>query len=549
MCTAVRCRAWLSSHSRVPSNPHAWSRQPRRTTTVGEATSPHRKTADVTHQRPAAVIVLAAGEGTRMKSATPKVLHAIGGRTLLGHVLATARELDPIALSVVVRHQREAVAAHALSLDSGVVIADQDEIKGTGRAAWCALRDLDAVAAVSGAVVVLAGDVPLLDSGTLAQVLEAHAADGNAVTVLTTQVADPSGYGRIVREAGTGDVLRIVEHSEANADELAITEINTSVYAFEASVLRSALEQLQGSTDNAQGEVYLTDVLALARTSGPVRAIATDDPIIVEGVNDRVQLAALGAELNARVVEEAMRNGVTIVDPSSTWIDVTVELGRDVTILPGTQLLGTTSVADDAVVGPDTTLTNAVVGQGAEIVRSHVLDARIGDFALVGPFSYLRPGTVLGTGAKVGGFVETKNAEIGAGAKVPHLSYVGDVTIGDGANIGAGVIVANYDGVTKSRTSIGRAAFVGSDSVLVAPVVIGDGAFVAAGSTITRDVRPGDLAVERGTQKTVPGWVTRKRAGTRSATAASGALASAHGADAVDSSPTDSGTGVVPASE
>ncbi|PWD51976.1 bifunctional UDP-N-acetylglucosamine diphosphorylase/glucosamine-1-phosphate N-acetyltransferase GlmU [Serinibacter arcticus] len=505
----------------------------------------------MSHPSPAAVIVLAAGEGTRMRSATPKVLHAIGGRSLLGHVLTSARDLEPQRLAVVVRHEREAVAAHALELDPAATIADQDDVKGTGRAAWCALAALDAQAEVDGAVVVLAGDVPLLDAGTLGEMLAAHAADGNAVTVLTTRVPDPTGYGRIVRDAD-GSVLRIVEDRDADETERAIDEINTSVYAFDAAVLRAALTTLQdpasGATSNAQGEVYLTDVLALARATGPVRAIETDDPIIVEGVNDRVQLATLGAELNRRMVTAWMREGVTVVDPASTWVDVTVELARDVTLLPGVQLHGATTIGEGTTVGPDTTLRDSSVGAGASVVRSHVLGARIADGATVGPFAHLREGTDLGAGGKIGGFVETKNAVVGAGTKIPHLSYVGDAEIGAGANIGAGVILANYDGTTKSRTTIGDGAFVGSDSVLVAPLTIGAGAFVAAGSTVTRDVPAGDLAVERGQQKNLPDWVIRRRPGSRSARAATAArdqaaAAESSGADAssepVKSDPSD----------
>lgn len=486
----------------------------------------------MTDPRPAAVIVLAAGEGTRMRSTTPKVLHSIGGRTLLGHVLATARELDPEALAVVVRHDRDRVAEHALGLDSGALVADQDDVKGTGRAAWCGLEALDAAVAASGgvdgAVVVLAGDVPLLDAGTLGQLLAAHGADGNAVTVLTTRVSDPTGYGRIVR-GPDGQVERIVEHRDASASELAIDEINSSVYVFDAAVLRAGLEHLQDPSNeaaaNAQGEVYLTDVLALAHAHGSVRAIETSDPIIVEGVNDRVQLATLGAELNRRVVEEAMRSGVTIVDPASAWIDVTVTLGRDVTLLPGVQLLGETRVGADAVIGPDSTLLDTVVEAGASVVRSHVTDSAIGAGASVGPFTHLRGRTVIGAGAAIGAFAETKNAELGAGAKVPHLSYIGDAVVGERTNIGAGVITANYDGVKKHRTIIGSGAFIGSDSTLVAPVEIGDGAFVAAGSVVTRDVAPGSLAVERAQMRIIPGWVTRRLAGSKWARAAEAALA------------------------
>lgn len=293
----------------------------------------------MTRIRPAAVIVLAAGEGTRMRSALPKVMHPIGGRSLLGHVLATARDLAPDRIAVVVRHDRDRVAAHAQELDPAVLIADQDEIKGTGRAAWNALQALDAEEPVVGTVLVLAGDVPLLDSGTLGELLQAHEEGGNAVTILTTRVADPTGYGRIVRDPATGQVARIVEQRDASESERAIEEINSSVYAFDAAVLREDLIALQdpaaGATANAQGEVYLTDVVALARDAGPVHAIATDDPMLVEGVNDRVQLAALGAELNRRIVVEAMLSGVSVVDPANTWIDVTVESSRTSPCFPG----------------------------------------------------------------------------------------------------------------------------------------------------------------------------------------------------------------------
>ncbi|KMM46414.1 bifunctional N-acetylglucosamine-1-phosphate uridyltransferase/glucosamine-1-phosphate acetyltransferase [Cellulomonas sp. A375-1] len=499
----------------------------------------------MTTPRPAAVIVLAAGEGTRMRSATPKVLHTLAGRSMLGHALATAQSLDPARVVVVVRHEREKVAAHVADIAPEALIADQDAIPGTGRAVQVAMSALDAAAQagavaaldgpgvpgsasgvlLEGAVVVVAGDVPLLDAGTLGELLAAHHADGNAVTVLTTELEDATGYGRIVREPGTGDVLRIVEHKDASDDERAIGEINSSIYVFDAAVLRSALGRL--GRDNAQGEVYLTDVLAIAREDGGhVRALRTDDPYAVEGVNDRVQLAALAAELNRRLLEDWMREGVTIVDPATTWVDVDVELERDVTLLPGTQLHGATVVREGAKIGPDTTLTDVEVGKGATVSRTHGSLAVIGEKASVGPFAYLRPGTVLGRKGKIGTFVETKNAQIGDGSKVPHLSYIGDATIGEHSNVGAASVTVNYDGVHKHRTTIGSHARTGADNMFVAPVTIGDGAYTGAGSVIRRDVPAGALGVSAGAQRNIEGWVQRSRAGTPAAEAAAKATGS-----------------------
>lgn len=496
----------------------------------------------MTTPRPAAVIVLAAGEGTRMRSATPKVLHTLAGRSMLGHALAAAQALEPRRTAVVVRHERERVAAHARELLPQVLVADQDDIPGTGRAVQCALSVLDAAAQadaasvgegpgvpgaaagvlVEGPVVVLAGDIPLLDGATLAELLAAHAADGNAVTVLTTEVAAPTGYGRILRStdaADAGDVTGIVEEKDATAEQRAIREINSSVYVFDAAVLRGAFGRL--GRDNAQGEVYLTDVLAIARgDGGRVRALRTDDPVLVEGVNDRAQLAVLRAELNRRVLDDWMRAGVTVVDPATTWVDVDVELAQDVTLLPGTQLHGATSVASGATIGPDTTLTDVEVHAGATVVRTQGSLAVVGEEATVGPFAYLRPGTVLGSRGKIGTFVETKNAQIGAGSKVPHLSYVGDATIGVETNIGAASVFVNYDGVRKHRTTIGSYARTGSDNMFVAPVTVGDGAYTGAGSVIRHDVPPGALAVSAGAQRNIEGWVQRSRPGTPAADAA-----------------------------
>ncbi|MEO7421959.1 MAG: bifunctional UDP-N-acetylglucosamine diphosphorylase/glucosamine-1-phosphate N-acetyltransferase GlmU [Ornithinibacter sp.] len=476
----------------------------------------------MSNPRPAAVIVLAAGEGTRMRSSTPKVLHRIGGTALVGHAIRAARATGAEHVEVVVRHERDRVVAFCLEQDDSLVVADQDDVKGTGRAVECGLEALPQD--LTGTVLVTYGDVPLLTGDTLVELTASHTDTGSAVSVVTAHLPDPTGYGRVVRDAD-GKVARIVEQKDATDDERAITEINSGIYAFDVRVLREALAGV--GTDNSQGEKYLTDVVAIAREAGlSVRAHVIEDLWQTEGVNDRVQLATLGRELNRRVCEQHMRAGVSILDPATTWIDVDVSIGADSTVLPGTQLLGATSIGAGAVVGPEVTLTDTEVGDGAQVTRSVANLAVIGAGATVGPYSYLRPGTRLGARAKIGGFVETKNAEIGDGAKVPHLTYAGDVTIGEGANIGAGTIFANFDGVSKHHTTIGRDSFVGSHTVLVAPVTVADGAYVAAGSAVTKDVGPGQIGVARGRQRNVDGWVARARAGTATAAAALAALAS-----------------------
>jgi bifunctional UDP-N-acetylglucosamine pyrophosphorylase/glucosamine-1-phosphate N-acetyltransferase len=463
-----------------------------------------------------------------MRSARPKVLHEIGGRSLLGHALEAAAGLQPEQLIVVVRHERDAVAAHVEQVAPGAVIADQDATKGTGRAVQCGL---EAVPPLTGTVVVTYGDVPLLQAETLQALVTEHERAANAVTVLTAEVDDPTGYGRVLR-AADDTVSAIVEHKDADRDQQAIREINSGIYAFDALVLAEALAQV--GTDNAQGEMYLTDVLAITRASGGrVAARVTDDVWQTEGVNDRVQLARLGAELNRRVVEGWMRAGVTVVDPATVWIDVQARLDADSTVLPGTQLLGATTVAAGATVGPDTTLRDVTVGANARVVRTHGSESVIGDDADVGPFAYLRPGTNLGAKGKIGTFVETKNAEIGAGSKVPHLSYVGDASIGEHSNIGAASVFVNYDGVTKSRTTIGSHCRTGSDNMFVAPVTVGDGAYSGAGTVVRKDVPPGALAINVAPQRNIERWTLRRRAGTASAAAAAAALGVAEGDDPV----------------
>jgi len=473
----------------------------------------------VVDNRVAAVVIMAAGAGTRMRSSVPKVLHPIAGKSMIALAIDTADALAPERLVVVVGHQREQVTAHLAEVAPHVTIAVQAQLLGTGDAVRAGLA---ALPGISGAVVVTSGDVPLLAGETLQGLVATHRSEGNAITVLTSIVPDPTGYGRIVRE---GDhVARIVEQKDASPDELDLNEINSGIYVFEADVLGEGIEALEAK--NAQGELYLTDVIAYARQAGRrVGAQLLADHLQTEGVNDRIQLAERGAELNRRILNRWMAAGVTVIDPATTWVHAGVDLAEDVTLLPGTSLEGATSVASGAIIGPETTLIDVEVGENARVLRTHAELVVIGPEATVGPFTYMRPGTELAARVHVGAFVETKKAIIGEGTKVPHLTYCGDARIGAGSNIGAGTIFANYDGVGKYTTTVGSHSFVGSDSVLVAPVEIADGAYVAAGSTITGDVGPGELAVARGQQRNIAGWVARKRAGTKSASAAAAALA------------------------
>lgn len=460
-----------------------------------------------------------------MRSDIPKVLHTLGGRSMLAHTLHAVAGVAPKHLVVVLGHDREriATAVDALAADLGrsVDIAVQDRQLGTGHAAECGLEALPED--FTGVVVVTAGDVPLLDAATMADLLATHGSA--AATVLTTTVDDPTGYGRILRTQDN-EVTRIVEQADASPSQRAIREVNAGVYAFDSTALRSALRRLR--SDNAQHELYLTDVIAIFRQDGlRVRAKHVDDSALVAGVNDRVQLAALGAELNRRIVIAHQRSGVTVIDPTSTWIDVDVTIGRDTVVRPGTQLLGRTRIGGRCDIGPDTTLTDVTVGDGASVVRTHGSESVIGDGATVGPFSYLRPGTVLGDRGKLGAFVETKNATLGAGTKVPHLTYVGDADIGEHSNIGASSVFVNYDGENKSRTTIGSHVRTGSDTMFVAPVTVGDGAYTGAGTVVRDDVPPGALAVSAGPQRNIEGWVTRKRPGSAAARAAERASADA----------------------
>ena len=473
---------------------------------------------------PALVLVLAAGEGTRMRSSLAKVLHPILGRPLVGHVLTATEPLDAATTCVVVGHQRERVTEWLSAHHDDVLTAVQVEQGGTGHAVRVALEQLAAEGkhTASGSALVLTADTPLLTSATLHALLDEHVRTKAAATVLTAIVDDASGYGRILR-APDGSITGIVEHKDATTEQLAITEFNSGIYVFELEHLSKALAKL--TTNNAQGEEYLTDVLAILRNDGHrVSASVVGNADEVMGVNDRAQLALAGARMRDRINHHWLTSGVTIIDPTTTWIEPTVAIARDVVIEPNTHLKGSTDIAEGAHIGPDTTLIDCTVDEHATVLRTHATGSTIGPRATVGPFTFLRPGTVLSEHSKAGAYVEIKNAFVGKGSKVPHLSYVGDAEIGEDSNIGAATVFVNYDGVEKHRTVIGDSVRIGSDTMLVAPVTVGDGAYTAAGSVITGDIPAGSLAVGRATMRIIEKWVLRKRAGTSSAEKAQRAL-------------------------
>ena len=445
-------------------------------------------------------VVLAAGQGTRMKSRRPKVLHEVAGRPMLSWVLAAVADADVSHTVVVVGNGAEGVSA---IVPEGVDTAVQAEQLGTGHATQMGLAALDPGVTT---VIVLCGDAPLVDPDTIAALLLSHTEGGRAATMVTTVLAEPGSYGRVIR-GPDGDVTRVVETRDASADELAVTEINTGLFAFDRAELDSALGRV--SRDNAQGEAYLPDALGLVE--GAVGAVIAA-PEIALGINDRTDLAACEAVLQDRMRGALMRDGVTMPDPSSVYLEPGVAVGQDSVVLPGSHLRGTTTVGEGCEIGPGTTLENTEVGDGARVISSHVYDSTIDAGCDVGPFAYLRPGARLAQGAKAGAFVEIKNSTLGSGAKVPHLSYVGDAEVGDGSNIGAGNITANYDGFRKHRTVIGARVKTGSDCVFVAPVNIGDDAMTGAGSIITDDIPDGALGIARARQSVIEGFTAKASA-------------------------------------
>ena len=450
------------------------------------------------------VVILAAGEGTRMRSSLPKVLHPICGRPMILWPLLAARAAGAERV-VVVDNPKRRLAEH---LPDDVEVAIQEQPRGTG----------DAVAAATGVidpgapVLIINGDMPLITGEAIAALVAAHAEAGAAATVTSMELEDPAGYGRIVRDA-EGAVERVVETKaagDATEQELSIREVNAGLYLFDGGALLNALERL--SADNAQGELYLPDVLPLLRADGQlVQAFPLADPDLALGVNDRVDLAAITALAQRRIHAAHQHAGVTIVDPASTLIEADVTIGRDTTVEPSTFLRGATRIGADCRIGPLTTVIDCVLGDGVIVRQSHLEGARAADGVSIGPFAYLRPDAVLEAGAKAGTFVEIKNSTVGAGSKVPHLSYVGDADIGEGTNLGAGTITANYDGRNKHRTTIGDRVRISVDTALVAPVTVGDDAYTAAGSVITDDVPPGALGVARQRQTNVEGYAERRK--------------------------------------
>ena len=452
------------------------------------------------------VLVLAAGKGTRMKSSRPKVLHAIGGLPLISHVLRTAAALDPASIFVVVGHEAERVEAAVAGMPRVRCIRQEPQL-GTGHAV---LQSEPQLAGCPGTLLLLSGDVPLLRAETLQALARHHAARGAAATVLTTELGDPTGYGRIVREHGR--LARIVEERDASPEERAIREVNTGVYAFDLAPLFGALRQI--ATANSQGEYYLPDLVQIYRRRGAlVETLGVADPEEVRGVNTQAELAAMGARIRAARVAALMASGVTVVDPVTTYVDVETEVGPDTVLQPSVYLEGRTRIGTGCEIHAGTRVVDSTVEDGAVLLNHCVVtQAHVGPGAIVGPFARLRPETVLGPAAHVGNFVELKKTTLGRGSKANHLTYLGDATIGEGVNIGAGTITCNYDGVRKHRTVIEDEAFIGSDSQLVAPVRIGRGAYVGAGSSITTDVPPDALAVARAGQVVKEGWAARRRA-------------------------------------
>ena len=455
---------------------------------------------------PLAVLVLAAGLGRRMSSKRIKLLHLVAGRPMVVHVLEAARALRPSRIITVVGHQAELLREAARELSDRFVL--QAERRGTGHAVLQAARLLRGPS--SATVLILSGDVPTVRSSTLKRLVSQHRRSGATLTLMTSEVQNPSGYGRIVRD-DRGQVIRVVEDRDADSRIKKIREICCGIYCAQTSELLRVLRSLR--PDNVQREYYLTDaVYELLARGEKVSAVLHDDAEEVLGVNDRAELARAGSTLYARKAAELQASGVTILDPERTWVDPRAKIGRDSILYPDVIIEGATVMGEDCVVRPGSRLVDAVLGRGVEIKDHTVItQSRVGDEAEVGPFAHLRPGSTLAADVRVGNFVELKKSRLGTGTKASHLSYLGDAEIGAGTNIGAGTITCNYDGEVKHRTRLGSRVFIGSDTQLVAPVTVGDGAYVGAGTTVTQNVPKDALALSRSPQANIEGWATRRK--------------------------------------
>jgi bifunctional UDP-N-acetylglucosamine pyrophosphorylase / glucosamine-1-phosphate N-acetyltransferase len=446
-------------------------------------------------------LILAAGEGKRMKSKLPKVLHRVCGKPMINHIISAVKGAGVEDLIVVIGHKSEIVKEH---LGESIKTAYQEKQLGTGHAVMCCeefLKDKE------GIVIILAGDAPLITTDTISKVFELHVKNGYSATILTAVAEDPTGLGRIIRN-DKGEVEKIVEHKDASEEERKVKEVNSANYCFDIKDLLEALKKI--NNNNAQGEYYLTDTIEILKTSGKkVGAYKTDFAEFM-AVNSKVQLHEANDAMKRRILINHMNDGVTIIDPSSTYIDSDVKIGMDTIIYPGTIIEGNSIIGEDCIVGPNSRIVNSVIENGVEIQTSVILESKVKDGASIGPFAYIRPESVIGKKVKIGDFVEIKKSTIGDGTKVSHLTYIGDAEVGSKCNFGCGTVVVNYDGTKKHKTIIEDNAFIGCNTNLVAPVKVGENAYTAAGSTITEDVPEGSLAIARSKQANKEGWVYKK---------------------------------------
>lgn len=446
-------------------------------------------------------LILAAGQGTRIKSDLPKVLHKVCGKEMVNHVIDTMRKANIEDINVIIGKGADLVKEKTSSRN--VSYALQEEQLGTGHAVKCAI---DFLRGKKGVVGVFCGDAPLIKAETVDNLFKIHIENKNSATLLSSIVEDPTGYGRVVRE--NDEVLKIVEHKDCTEEELKINEMNAAIYCFDIEKLLNSLDKL--SNNNNQGEYYLTDVIGILKEEGNKVGAVTIDYEETIGVNSRIQLAEAEGILRNRINSRHMINGVTLIDPSTTYIGDDVEIGRDTIIYPGNVLEGNTKIGEGVILYPNSRISNSIILNNVEIQSSVIIDSQIGERTTVGPFAYIRPESVIGSGARIGDFVEIKKSTIGNNTKVSHLTYIGDASVGENCNFGCGTVVVNYDGQKKHKTTIGNNSFIGCNTNLVSPVNVEDNTYIAAGSTITNDVKEGELAVARAKQRNIEGWVTKK---------------------------------------